>query len=430
MAKMRRVLGSGLMLAALMMGTASQAETVRMWTFLNPEGQSPREVALAKIITDFEAANPEIDVVVEPQVWDQMTPKFLAAHGAGTAPDIIWVATDFLGDAIASGSLADLNQLFIKDWSDEKKASYKDANWDLTEIDGKQYGIFASRNYIALLYRPDLLAEAGIKIDDIKTWDDLRAASEKLTVKDASGNVARYGFSAAYSEQQPDPSPIIPRILGAGEQLFDAEGKANFANDAGIEAQDFFVSMINDGISPAQAANWTVDDLFEQFASDRVAMVQGSAVRVSGLQAKMGADKIGLALWPSESGDKHDPGVVLGWSVGIWSGSKVQESASKFMDYMVGEPGDAIWAEVGGQIPGSTMTVAALPEFFAKPENQFLIIGAQGIREAGWLTPVAFSVGGFRQELNKSIQGMLINKKDAKTALTEAQDAFNALHDR
>lgn len=44
-----------------------------------------------------------------------MSPKFLAAHNAGNAPDIIWVVTDFLGDAIGSGSLASLNDLFIKD---------------------------------------------------------------------------------------------------------------------------------------------------------------------------------------------------------------------------------------------------------------------------------------------------------------------------
>lgn len=427
---MRTILGSAVLMTALSLSAAAHAETVRMWTFLNPEGTSPREKALAKIITEFEAANPEIDMVVEPQVWDQMTPKFLAAHGAGTAPDIIWVVTDFLGDAIASGSLADLNGLFLKDWSVEKKAGYKDAYWDLTEVDGKQHGIFASRNYIAMLYRPDLLAAAGVKVDEIKTWDDLRAAAEKLTVKDSAGNVSRYGFSAAYSEQQADPTPIIPRILGAGEALFDDKGRANFANPAGVKAAEYFTSMISDGISPAQAANWTVDDLFEQFASDRIAMIQGSAVRISGLQAKMGADKVGLALWPSEAGDKHDPGVMLGWSVGIWSGSKAQASASKFMDYMIGDPGDAIWAEIGGQIPGNRQTIAAMPEFFAKPEHQYLTVAAKGIAEAGWLAPVTFSVGGFRQELNKAIQDIVVNKAPAQDALTKAADAFNTQHDR
>ena len=66
-----------------MIADAAQAQTLRMWTFLNPAGTAPREKALAEIIKRFEAANPGVKIAVEPQVWDQMTPKFLAAHRAG-----------------------------------------------------------------------------------------------------------------------------------------------------------------------------------------------------------------------------------------------------------------------------------------------------------------------------------------------------------
>src|SRR5690625_2918134 len=100
----------------LCLGTAALAQqTVRMWTFLNPSGTAPREVALAQIIEDFEAENPDIKIEVEAQVWDQMTPKFLAAHSARNAPDVIWISTDLLGDVISAGAVADLNELFIND---------------------------------------------------------------------------------------------------------------------------------------------------------------------------------------------------------------------------------------------------------------------------------------------------------------------------
>ena len=409
--------------------TSQAAETVRMWTFLNPEGTSPREVALAKIIAEFETANPDIDIVVEPQVWDQMTPKFLAAHGNGSAPDVIWVVTDFLGDAIQSGSLADLNELFIDQWTEEKKTNFKDAYWDLTEVDGKQYGLFASRNYIALMYRPDLLAEAGIKPEDIKTWDDLRTAAEKLTVQE-NGRVTRYGFSAAYSEQQADPHPVIPHILANGESLFSDDGKANFATDAGVSGLGFFTQMVKDGLSPSQAATWTVDDLFEQFASDRIAMVQGSAVRVSTLQSKLGKDKVSLMPWPGIEAGKASPSVMAGWSVGIWSGSKAQEAAAKFVDFMMAEPGDKIWTEVGGQIPGMKSTLSELHSFISQPGNEYLAIAARGAAEAGWLTPIDFSVGGYRQALNRATQQVIVEGKDVKAALTEAEEHFNRQNGR
>src|SRR4051812_21040834 len=84
---LRRVaLAAGLALLSVAQPANAQGgpqTTIRMWTFLNPAGTSPREVALADIIAQFERANPDIKIAVEPQVWDQMSPKFLAAARAG-----------------------------------------------------------------------------------------------------------------------------------------------------------------------------------------------------------------------------------------------------------------------------------------------------------------------------------------------------------
>lgn len=421
---------AGVVLAAMVAASPALAETVRMWTFLKPEGSSAREVALAEIIKGFEEQNPGVDIVVEPQVWDQMSPKFLAAHSAGNAPDVVWVVSDYLGDAINSGSLADLNPIFMNAWPAETRDAFKDVFWETTEVDGKQYGLFASRNYVPLIYRKDFFAEAGINPADIKTWDDLRAAIEKLTVKDASGTVTRYGFSAQYSSQQADVSPIIPYMLDAGQQPFHSDGKANFANDAAVEGANYLISMIRDGFSPEQASNWTGDDLIEQFASDRVAIIFIGAVRVPSMQSKVGDDKVGVMLLPSKDGTKHSPSVVQGWSVGIWSGSKVQDAAGKFVNYMMAEPGDAIWTKVGRQIPGMQTNLAAMQDFLKEPANEFLTVAADGVANAGWVPPIAFSVGGYRQAINAAFQQMIVEKVDAKTALTRAEETFNRQNGR
>jgi multiple sugar transport system substrate-binding protein len=427
----RRLIAAGIATAAaISVATPVLAETVRMWTFLNPAGSSPREVALAQIVKGFEAANPSIDIVVEPQIWDQMSPKFLAAASAGTAPDVIWVVSDYLGDAINSGSLTDLNKLFIDKWPAEKRATFKDVFWDTTTVNGAQYGIFASRNYVPLIYRKDLFEQAGIKPEDIKTWADLRKAAEKLTVRDASGNVTRYGYSGAYSQQQADVNPIVPHILGAGEQLFTPDGKANFASPVGVAAAEYYLGMIRDGISPPQAANWTGDDMIEQFSSGRIAMIIIGAVRVPSMQAKLGNDKVGVMLLPSEDGKTHDPSVVQGWSVGVWSGSKVKEAAGKFVDYMMSDPGGAIWTKVGRQIPGMQSNLAAMQDFLSQPENKFLEVAAEGVATAGWVPPITFSIGGYRQAMNYAFQRMIVDKVDPKTALTAAEADFNRQNGR
>ena len=416
--------------AAVAIATATSAmadTTVRMWTFLNPDGKAPREVALKKIITNYETANPGTKILVEPQVWDQMTPKFLAAHSTGTAPDVIWVVTDFLGDAIKAGSLADLNALFIDKWSPERVADNAGAYWDLSEVDGKQHAIFASRNYIALMYRKDFLDEAGIDPGSFKTWDDFREAAKQLTVKDAAGNVTRYGYAVGLSDQQSDPPTNVPMTLASGDKLFNDDGTANFASPAGVKAMTFLTDMITkDGSSPKESTTWTVDDSLEQFAAGRLAMVQAAVVRVSTVQAQIGKDKVGFAMWPGNGTVEHSPAVMAGWAVGVWSGSKVADEAGKFLEYMMGPEADAIWVEDGGQVPGLLSTLASKKDLIDQPGNEYLSVAAEGASKYGWLTPVDFSVGGYRQALDKAAQKIVVEGADVTAALEQANAEFNA----
>lgn len=434
---MLRKIGLSMALACAIVGTGgasptlAEQATVRMWTFLNPTGTTPREVALATIIENFETANPDIDIVVEPQAWDQMTPKFLAAHNSGNAPDVIWVVTDFLGDAIKSGSLASLDELFIKDWSEAQIADRAGPYWDLTNVDGTQHALFTSRNYIAIMYRKDLVAAAGIDPTSITTWDRLVEAAQKLTEKDASGQVTRYGFVQGFSENQADPPLMIPYLLGKGAEPFNDDGTANFASPEGVEGLTFQTDLITKyGVMPESAVGWTVDDVYEQFASDRAAMILGASVRVSTLQGQLGKDKVGFMLWPGSGEQEHSPAVMAGWAVGVWSKSQVAEQAGKFVEYMLGPDGDKLWVELGGQSPGLTSTLDQIGDFTGQPGNEFLRVVSEGSAKYGWLAPIDYSIGGYRQILNKAAQNVVVNATDPKQALEEAAAEFDRSHKR
>jgi len=258
-----------------------------MWTFLNPAGTSPREVALAEIIARFEKANPDIKVAVEPQVWDQMSPKFIAAARAGNAPDVTWVVTDLLGQAIKSGELADLRALFMSKWSDGQFAGRKDAYWDACAEGAKQYCLVLSRNYISVLYRRDLLQAAGIDPNALTTWPAFTEAAQKLTVRSAAGNVTRWGFGQAFSEAQADPQMMVPVTLALQGKLFEPDGRAAFATPAGVTALKRQVGMVTDAkVTPPDAVSWTIDDAYEAFAAGRLAMMEGASVRTRWVRTK------------------------------------------------------------------------------------------------------------------------------------------------
>lgn len=400
--------------------------TIRMWTFLNPAGTSPREVALADIIARFERANPGIKVAVEPQVWDQMSPKFLAAAKAGNAPDVTWVVTDLLGQAIRSGELADLRPLFIDRWSDAQRAGRKDAYWDACADGARQHCLVLSRNYISILYRRDLLQQAGIDPASLKTWPAFTAAAQTLTERNAAGEVTRWGFGQAFSEAQADPQMMIPVMLATQGKLFEPDGRAAFATPAGIAALKRQTAMVTETkVTPRDAVSWTIDDAYEAFASGRVAMMEGASVRVSTLQAKMGADKVGLMLWPGEGSHAQSPGMAAGWAVAMWSHGKNLAAAAKFVEYITGPEADAVWVQKAGQLPATPEGRAASADYLNRPENQYLAVAAQGVAEYGWLVPTSLAANGFRQALNKAAQAVLTNGDTPEAALRAAEETFN-----
>lgn len=50
----------------LLTQTALAGTTIRIWSFLDPAGQSGREKVLKKLIAGFEAQNPGVKIQVEP----------------------------------------------------------------------------------------------------------------------------------------------------------------------------------------------------------------------------------------------------------------------------------------------------------------------------------------------------------------------------
>ena len=313
----------------------ASTKTVRMWTFLSPAGNTPREKALATMIQRFETANPGARIVVEQQVWSQLTPKFLAAHSANNAPDIVWVENDQLGEVIRAGALSDLSAAFIDKWPPAKVEERRDALWNRCTDAGRVRGLVLSRNYILVVYRADYLREACIDPATLTTWDEFHEAAKRLTVKDAAGIVTRWGFGQQFSKNQADPQLVVAMMLGRQPSIFRTDGRADFATDAGVEALRFQTDLVTkDGVTPRQAVDWTVEDMYDQFAAGRLAMITGGSVRVSTLQAKLGPAIVGLMLWPSADGTKPSPGLSAGWSVAIWQGSRQKEAAAKFVELM------------------------------------------------------------------------------------------------
>ena len=396
-----------------------------MWTFLNPEGKSGRERVLNKLIRNFESANPGVTIQVEPQAYQTMSDKFFAAHQTGTAPDVSFIYSSRVLDGIKLGAFANLNELFVKNWTEAEIADIDGPFWRYGATADAHYQVTISPSVICQFYRVDVFRDAGIDPGSLSTWDKFIEASKKLTIKDQSGNVGQWGFGQSFIGAQPMAPIVLSVLLEQDGTIFGEKLRAAWSTAAGVKGLQMQVDMIRThGITPESATNMIADDLFDQFNAGRYAMIRGSAARLGTAIGALGAGNVRCLPTPSFTEGKHSPTEIAGWSLAVWADSPNREIAGKWIEYMASKEADRLWSMEAGIIPIRKSTIAENPDFFADPANAYLVDAATISRENGWLPPEGAGTA-FDEGLNSAMSDVMTNGTDPKAALEKAEAAFN-----
>lgn len=433
MSRRAALAGLGAMaLSAPFVNRAQAATTIRMWSFLDPvKGRSSREVVLKKLVDGFEAANPEVKIVVEPQNWQAMSEKFFAAHQTGSAPDISTIVVSRVRGAIKLGALANLDDLFVGKWSQEEKDDIDGPIWRLGAKPNAHYQVPTTSTLYGIIYRADLFKEAGIDPAKVTTWDSFIAAALKLVSKDSSGTVERWGFGQPNTGLTP-MSPILLNVL-LDEQgtIFDKDMRAKWSTPAGVKGLQLQVDMIRKyKIMPENQINVTAEEVYEQFLAGRAAIVRASTARWLQMAGRFGPGSVGYLPTPSFSGEKPSLSEFQGWHVGVWSGSMNKELAGKFVEHIANREADTLWTTQAGQLPNRQSTITSNAAFFADPKNAILLKAAGDLRTNSWLAPDGAGEGGWNEGFNSAFQDVMINNADPKAALQKAEANFNRMRRR
>ena len=408
--------------------TAALAETtITVWSFLSPEKTSPREIALKQIIENFEAANPDIKVRVEPQDFLQMPTNFYLGHRTGTNPDVVWIDAKSLGGLEQSGAGADLGELFANQWPQEQRDDFfAKAAWDAGTFDGKLYAVPVFHGGTVLYYRKDLFEAAGIDPSGLKSWDDIREAAKTLTQDtDNDGRIDVWGFGMPLAPQKTESTPVLISLIAEfGQDLFDG-CEVDLANETGAEAVRLTAGLITeDEVTPQDAVTYTVDDVTEQFAAGRYAMAVTSILRYSVIASttSFGKENIGLLRWPTLSGDHYAPTPLAGWWIAAWRDSPHLEEAGKFVEFAVSEESAGLWTTVGGQVPIRKSLAAS--GMLDEPDRAWMrdMITAWG--ESSWIEPSSCNTRNLQGVLNEAVGEVIFDNADPMAALETAERKF------
>ena len=204
--------------------------------------------------------------------------QMLRAIANGTNIDVISLDQIWLGEFAQKGLLTDLTN-YTEKWG--RSSEWYESNLDGGVYNDKIYGIWYETDVRGTWYWKDLLNQANVDPDMLKTWDGYIAAAKKLnTVLRPQGIEGVHLTGASHS---PDVwYPYLWMLGGAileskpGHPTKDFYWYPSYNSSEGVKALEFIQNQVEAGVTP-QKIPVGIGEMDREFANKKFAvMIEGS----------------------------------------------------------------------------------------------------------------------------------------------------------
>lgn len=210
----------------------------------------------AAMANTFMEANKDITIEMDgSQAYSTYLDQLIVSAIGGTAPNVAHIKAEWLPQLLETGAVKAVVGI-----SDNVMKDYSAGAISGVTIDGEMVAMPWFANTEALFYNKALLERAGVKAEDIKSWDDLLAAAEKVS---ALGDDI-YGLAFPDSEVETGEGYNILPALWANGGEFMKDGKVTLDTDAGIKTYTQLQEVFKKGLSPKGATLKDLRNLFGQ----------------------------------------------------------------------------------------------------------------------------------------------------------------------
>ncbi|MBR9864734.1 MAG: sugar ABC transporter substrate-binding protein [Rhodobacteraceae bacterium] len=335
--------------AAILAANAAFAETTITIATVN-NGDMIRMQGLTE---DFTSKNPDIKlewVTLEENVLRQRVTQDIAAKGGqfdvmtiGTYEVPIWGAQDWL---------VSLNDL--------------PAEWDKDDIlPAIRGGLTVNDNLYAapfygessmVMYRKDLMADAGMEMPEAPTWDQIAKAAEAMTDKEKGIYGICLRGKAGWGENMAFLSAMANSY---GARWFDENWTPQFDTEEWAATLNTYMDLMNNYGPPGASTNGFNENLslFQQGKCGMWIDATVAASFVTNPTDSTVAEHVGFALAPDNGLGKRG-NWLWAWSLAIPAGSDATEEAKKFVAWATSKEYTALVAENEGwaNVPPGTRT--------------------------------------------------------------------------
>lgn len=220
--------------------------------------------------TNFEAANPTIDLNIEIVSWNDIYSVVTTRISTGEQPDILNISgfADYVAD--------DLLMPAEEYTSAAVKAQIIPSFWNSNEMDGTVWALPILASCRSLFYNVDLLNAAGITSAP-KTWDDVLVACEAIRATHGSA-VTPWALDISTDEGQ---AAFSYYSWNFGGGFVDAAGNWKLDSAENVQAVEYIKKLIDSGYVNAGPYTDTRYPLQDGFSAGTVAMMIGPMNMVS-----------------------------------------------------------------------------------------------------------------------------------------------------
>jgi multiple sugar transport system substrate-binding protein len=251
---------------------SAQKGQVSLTAMLEDQGDPGRwQFLLQSAIQELQTRHPDMDIRIKYTTYpyDKTQGEILKSMANQTPIDLITVDPIWLGKFVEKGILTDLTNR-SENWGRQK--DWYETHWDGGVYNDRIYAIWAWTDIRGMWYWKDLLNEAGVDPNSLKTWDGYLASAKKLNdVLQPKGIEGVHLTAAGHS---PDIS-FYPYLWMLGGELVEwksghpTKGSYWFPaynSTEGVRALEFIKEQVNAGIKPQKNHYWGKEFLDRKFA--------------------------------------------------------------------------------------------------------------------------------------------------------------------
>ncbi|TYR73443.1 ABC transporter substrate-binding protein [Rossellomorea vietnamensis] len=378
------------------------------------------EAALTEITDNFNESQENITVnLVNQGSYDDLSQKIMAAAKAKNLPAMSQAYEDWITEYLENDLVADLTPYV----SDAKYGMDDEELNDIVEIfresntwDGKYYGMPFNKSTRIMFYNTDYFEEAGLEAPT--TWEELRAAAEKLTMDKDGKKVVGLGLENSVTLE------FNQWVEQAGGDFIDEEsGEFKMNSPEGKEALDFVNGMIQDGVARTAGEDGYMSG---PFTNGDVAIYIGSSAGIPYVAGP--AEENGLnwsaAVLPA---GKEAATPFAGTNVSVFNSAADEEklAAWEFTKFLINTENTAFWASKTGYLPVRYSALESDEWVQYKEENPVYGIGEQQF-DAGFYDPRIVGAYALKNAVAKELDKVLLGEMTVEEGLEAAEKAANA----